>query len=80
MSCLQEPSPVRLFIGLIYKADSQIADLVNMLEEKLGAINFQSEETPFNHSSYYSKEMGDGLLRKIITFENLIRRGDIVKI
>ncbi len=80
MSRVQEPSAVRLFMGLIYKPDSCIDQLLKMLEEKLGAINFASEEIPFNHSSYYAIEMGEGLLRKIITFEKLIRRTEIVEI
>ncbi|MCK5391589.1 MAG: DUF4416 family protein [Deltaproteobacteria bacterium] len=80
MSRLQEPSTVRLFMGLIYKPDSSILDLIEMLEEKLGAINFESTGTPFNHSSYYTKEMGGGLLRKILTFQKLIRRTEIVEI
>ena len=80
MSRLQEPSVVRLFLGLIYKPDSPISDLIEMLEEKLGAINFESEGSQFNHSSYYENEMGEGLLRKILTFEKLIRRTQIVEI
>ncbi|MCH7518376.1 MAG: DUF4416 family protein [Candidatus Dadabacteria bacterium] len=80
MSQLSEPSRVRLFMGLIYKPDSSIVDLLKMLEEKLGAINFASEGYPFNHSSYYENEMGDELLRKILTFEKLIRRTEIVEI
>jgi len=80
MSQLVEPSVVRLFMGLIYKPDSSITNLLKMLEEKLGAINFVSEESPFNHSSYYENEMGEGLLRNLITFEKLIRRTEIVEI
>ena len=80
MSRLQEPSAVRLFMGLIYKPDSSIADLIEMLEEKLGAFIFESEVSQFNHSSYYANEMGEGLLRKILTFEKLIRRTEIVEI
>ncbi len=80
MSQLAEPSAVRLFMGLIYKEDAPISDLIEMLEEKLGAINFESGATPFDHSSYYTKEMGVGLLRKIITFDKLIRRTEIVEI
>ena len=80
MSQLVEPSTVRLFMGLIYKPDSSIANLLKMLEEKLGAINFESGGSPFNHSSYYANEMGEGLIRKILTFEKLIRRTEIVEI
>ena len=80
MSWLLEPGVVRLFMGLIYKPDSPTADLLKMFEEELGEIDFESEELHFDHSSYYSKEMGEGLLRKILTFQKLIRRTDIVEV
>lgn len=79
MSQLSEPSTVRLFMGLIYKPAAPISELLEKLEEKLGTINFKSKETLFDHSFYYTKEMGEGLLRKIITFQKLIRRTDIVE-
>ena len=80
MSQLIEPNVVKPFMGLIYQPDSAIKELTVMLEEKLGKIDFVSDEIPFDHSKYYEKEMGDGLLRKIITFEKLIRRTNIVEI
>jgi len=80
MRRLKEPNEVKLFIGLIYQPDSAIKELTVKLEEKLSGIDFTSKEIPFNHSKYYEKEMGEGLLRKLITFEKLIRRTDIVEI
>jgi hypothetical protein len=50
------------------------------LEEGLGEIDFISEEFPFNFTSYYEKEMGKGLWRKIISFRKLIKRDDLVNI
>lgn len=50
------------------------------VQEKVGRIDFKTKETPFDHSSYYQKEMGEGLIRKLITIETLIRREDIVEI
>ena len=80
MSKLKEPPPVKLFIGLIYNPGANIGELEDRLEKKLGQIDFDGGEVPFNHSSYYKEEMGDELLRKLITFKALIHRDRIVEI
>jgi len=80
MNHLNEPNKVKLFMGLIYQPDSAMKELTLKLEGKLSRIDFVSKEIAFDHSKYYQKEMGEGLLKKIITFEKLIRRTDIVEI
>lgn len=80
MSKLKEPNKVKLFTGLIYKPGSAMNDLILKLEEKLGKTEFVSEEIPFEHSTYYYKEMGGGLKRQLLTFRALIKRTDIVEI
>jgi hypothetical protein len=80
MSQLNEPNNVKLFMGLIYQPHSATNELTVKLEGKFSEIDFESREIPFSHSSYYTKEMGEGLLRKLITFEKLIKRTDIVEI
>lgn len=80
MSKLNEPNRVKLFMGLIYQPNSAMEELSVKLEGKLSKIDFKSVEIPFDHSSYYEKEMGSGLKRGIITFEGLIKRTEIVEI
>lgn len=80
MSTLKEPPSVKLFIGLIYTSQSNINELEDRLEKEFGQIDFKSSERAFDHSSYYKDEMGDGLLRKLITFRTLIQRDYIVEI
>lgn len=80
MGQLTEPNKVKLFIHLIYKPDSAIEELVVKLEHRLSKVDFISDGTSFSHSKYYEEEMGEGLLRKLFTFENLIERTDIVEI
>jgi len=80
MSQLSEPGRVKLFINLIYKADSSISELLTRLEDKFGGIDFIGDEISFDHSSYYEKEMGEALTRKLLTFGELINRDDIVEI
>lgn len=80
MSQLKEPSLVKLFMGLIYKPQAPLEKFMNKVQEKLSLIDFKTKEIPFDHSSYYQKEMGEGLIRKLVTFRKLIRREDIVEI
>lgn len=80
MSTLKEPPPVKLFMGLIYGPKARETDVLEKLRGKLGPVDFESEALAFDHSSYYRDEMGDGLLRKHITFQKLIRRDHIVEI
>lgn len=80
MSQLKEPNKVKLFINLIYTPDSAIEELMLKLEERLSKVDFISNEIAFDHSQYYQSEMGGGLLRKLFTFENLIKRTDIIGI
>ena len=80
MSELREPSKVKLFMGLIYKPESSVSELFDNLEKRFGEIEYTSQEILFEHSSYYEKEMGAGLKRKLITFRDLIKRDNIVEI
>lgn len=74
MSTLKEPKPVYLFIGLIFNPSADLESCMGALKSRLGALDFESPEIPFEGTSYYSEEMGEGLKRKIITFDTLIPR------
>lgn len=49
----------------------------NMLEEAFGAIDLRSERIPFDQTSYYQREMGDGLAREWVSLKQLIQRDAI---
>ncbi len=74
------PYPVKLFIGML----SQEISLFNKLEEDLkeifGPIDLESPVWEWNHTDYYSKEMGAGLKRKFVFFQDLINPGVISEI
>ncbi|MEM7008748.1 MAG: DUF4416 family protein [Thermodesulfobacteriota bacterium] len=78
MSQLNEPPYVKLFMGLIYNQAESENTALKKLSAELGEIDYQSPETHFDHSTYYKDEMGEGLLRKLITFKKLIPREQIV--
>lgn len=80
MSILKEPKPVYLFTAIIYKPESDLSACKRALVEELGVADFESVMLPFEGTSYYEREMGAGLKRKIITFKKLIAREKIREI
>ena len=48
-----------------------------MLEEAFGPIDLRSERIPFDQTSYYQQEMGDGLVREWVSFKQLIQQDAI---
>ena len=51
-------------------------ELKKKLKEDLGPIDLESPIWEWLHTDYYSKEMGAGLKRKFIFFQNLINPRD----
>jgi hypothetical protein len=71
MAGIKEPHKVLPFIGLIF-APGFSSEIVKELNEGLGDVILKSDEVPFTHTTYYSKEMGLDLLRQWWAFGNLV--------
>jgi len=69
--------PVKLISGLLYSSETLVKEVESILIKKLGPIDLQSEAFPFNLTDYYVDELGEGILRKYVSFEKLI---DIVRL
>jgi hypothetical protein len=66
------PDPVKL-ISSIFSGDSVlVGEAIRRLSRKFGTIDFISEYMPFEYTGYYAKEMGDSLVRRFISFEDLV--------
>ncbi|MBI5664125.1 MAG: DUF4416 family protein [Nitrospirae bacterium] len=74
------PHPVKLFIGMLSQDMSLIDQLSDDLCHIFGPMDLVSPVLPWEHTKYYEKEMGEGLKRKFIFFENLIHPGAIADI
>lgn len=72
MAEIKEPQKVFAFAGLIYIRDSDIYSALDGLKELVGGVIKKSDIFPFTHTTYYKKEMGEGLLRQWVLFEKLI--------
>lgn len=68
------PKPVRLFCGLI-GAPEALAGARELLVRDFGGIDRRSAAVPFAFTGYYSQEMGDGLVREWVSFQDLRARG-----
>ncbi len=69
--------PVKLIVGML----SIAPELFQIAEEAMvklwGDIDVHSEVMPFIYTRYYNKAMGEGLLRKFVSFEKVIMPNDI---
>jgi hypothetical protein len=63
--------PVKLMCGILYNREEPFIAALEMLENKFGPVEFESERFPFSHSDYYTKEMGPDLTRCFLSFEDL---------
>ncbi len=77
---LYPPRQVKLMVGML-STDSSLFDLAEAEMVKLwGPTDCISEIIPFTFTRYYNKAMGEGLLRKFVSFSNLIMPPDIARI
>lgn len=63
---------VKPFVGMLSKESSLFDEIGESLREILGPIDEESPIWPWDHTDYYEKEMGKGLMRKFLFFSDLI--------
>jgi len=75
----RRPGKANLIAGLL-TTDTGLFHKVRIeLEEMFGRIDFESPVLDFNHTGYYTEELGKGLKRKFFGFERLFDTGVIYK-
>ncbi|MFP3953006.1 MAG: DUF4416 family protein [Candidatus Bipolaricaulota bacterium] len=65
------PNPVKLFVGLIFNPSVDVDGVLDLLASKIGEVDGESPTFSFDHTDYYSEEMGGGLKRKFFSFAAL---------
>jgi hypothetical protein len=80
MGNITEPSQVKLFIGMLSNEEPLFEEVENQLSAAYGNINFESPVWLWEHTKYYSREMGEGLKRRFVFFEQHINPGEISNI
>jgi len=80
MGQTQPPKPVKLIVAMLGQREADFDLAQNQMQKLWGAIDLQSDLLSFEHSSYYEKEMGSRLLRKLVSFTELIDPGSLAAI
>ncbi len=70
-------SPVLLVCGILAANDNLASEIISILEAKWGTTVSISSRIPFDFTKYYDKEMGEGILRFYMGFDNLVEAGKI---
>ena len=80
MSIPQKPKPAKLIIGFFLKQKHLLDEVAGDLCSRFGAIDIISAWLPFDYTTYYAKELGAPLFRRLFSFVKLIEQDDLVKI
>jgi len=80
MGAIVETGPVKLFVGMLAGDPARFTEAETLLVERYGAVDLSSEVLPFEYTEYYRAEMGEGLVRKFLSFERLIRPDELIDI
>jgi len=75
MAIAEQADPVKLFCGMISSDAALLDELAGILQNKYGKIDKAGEVIPFDSTSYYNAEMGQGLMRQFVSFVDLIDPG-----
>lgn len=75
----KEGTYVKLFCGLIYKSMDIAREASKSLSKAFGPLDYESDIFDFDHTEYYRSEMGSHLVRKFISFEQLMDPGKLAE-
>jgi hypothetical protein len=77
MSTPQAPKRAKLIIGLIMQDRALIEQLTAALCASYGDLDLVSAWMPFDYTTYYEREMGARLVRRMLAFKNLIKQDEL---
>jgi uncharacterized protein DUF4416 len=73
-------APVKLFVVTLHRDPAILESVTSELIKLFGPIDWQSEDFAFDVTDYYENEMGSGLLRRFLSFQNLMMPDEIADI
>ncbi len=80
---MSEPSradDVKLISSLFSCDKAFINEVIRVLEQRFGSVDWTSPELFFDRTQYYTKEMGWPLHRRFVSFRELISPQDVVEV
>ena len=75
-----EVKPGKLICGITFAASVDIDAVDAKLESRFGPIDSLSGKFDLSYTDYYEKEMGSELIKRFLSFENLIVPDQLAKI
>ena len=75
-----QPLPVKLVTGLLYREEEWLSRGLEDLSTEFGRTDFVSNVIPFYYTDYYFREMGRPLFRKFVSFADLIDAAQLMEI
>lgn len=72
MWTLKKPDKVKLIIGILACDEKAAIAAAEMIKDKIGKSDIESEIWPFRHTEYYAKETGTQIVKKFVAIEKLI--------
>ena len=73
MSTPKEPKPVKLVASLFSYRKDLIAQALKTFSAEYGNLDYISAVMPFAYTEYYREEMGWPLVRRFVSFEDLVK-------
>lgn len=80
MSRPRPPAPAKLVIGVLLKDRDLLAELSHGMAARFGPPDMVSPWLPFDYTSYYEKEMGAPLVRRVLAFSRLTAQDGLADI
>jgi hypothetical protein len=80
MSEPRPPAPAKLIAGFFLNDKALAADVARDLQERLGPVDMVSAWLDFDFTTYYEKEMGAPLSRRLMVFKALIQQTQMAAI
>lgn len=72
MSLLRGPKAAKLIMSFLYREENLLKEVLATADREYGPVDFLSEALPFDFTSYYEREMGKNLKRRLAGFRPLI--------
>jgi hypothetical protein len=80
MSLPQPPTPAKLIVGFFVQDKALAAGIAQELQARLGPIDMISAWLNFDFTTYYEKEMGAPLSRRLVVFKKLVEQTELAVI
>src|ERR1041385_4514381 len=74
------PDPAKAFVAVLYRDDDALARTRELITVRVGPIDYEGGDHPFEDTDYYAEEMGRGLRRRLFSISTLLSPEEIVDV